>query len=130
MERAPAFREGGQNVDARGAGREVIQRMGLEDAVRAKGTGEKGIAFVDGRNRVRAQIDQYTFGSDGPTAELEILRGDLARLLYDAGKADFATIFGDRIAACEDMDSGIDVTFERGGTHRFDRNRQLKAALC
>jgi 2-polyprenyl-6-methoxyphenol hydroxylase-like FAD-dependent oxidoreductase len=120
MERAPAFREGGQNVDVRGAGREVIRRMGLEDAVRAQGTGEKGIAFVDARNRVRAQIDQDTFGSDGPTAELEILRGDLARLLYDAGKPGFATIFGDRILAFKDMASGIDVTFERGGTHRFD----------
>ena len=31
VERAPALRTGGQNVDVRGAGREVARRMGIED---------------------------------------------------------------------------------------------------
>ena len=35
VERAPALRPGGQAVDARGAAREVIRRMGLDEAVRA-----------------------------------------------------------------------------------------------
>lgn len=54
LDRAPAFRDGGQNIDVRGAGRTVLRRMGLEDAVADLGTGEEGIAFVDERNRVRA----------------------------------------------------------------------------
>ena len=32
VEKAPAFRDGGQNVDVRGPGREVLRRMGLEQA--------------------------------------------------------------------------------------------------
>lgn len=43
VEQAPAFRDGGQNVDVRGAARIVLQRMGLEQAVRDRNTGERGI---------------------------------------------------------------------------------------
>ena len=35
VERAPELRRGGQNVDVRGAGREVARRMDVEDAIRA-----------------------------------------------------------------------------------------------
>jgi len=38
IERAAELRPGGQNVDVRGAGREVARRMGLEDAIRAATT--------------------------------------------------------------------------------------------
>ncbi|MFA4575896.1 NAD(P)-binding protein, partial [Xanthomonas perforans] len=38
VERATRFRDGGQNIDVRGVGREVLQRMGLEQAALAQGT--------------------------------------------------------------------------------------------
>ena len=41
VERAPEFREGGQNIDVRGVGREVLRRMGLEQAALDHGTGEE-----------------------------------------------------------------------------------------
>ena len=47
VERAPRLRDEGQNIDVRGAGREVLRRMGLEDAAREAGTGELGLRFVD-----------------------------------------------------------------------------------
>ena len=47
VERAPEFRDGGQNVDVRGVGREVLRRMGLERAALDEGTGETGTAWVD-----------------------------------------------------------------------------------
>ena len=34
---------------------------------------------------------------DGPTAEMEILRGDLARLLFEAARGHAAFRFGDRV---------------------------------
>jgi hypothetical protein len=70
----------GQNIDVRGVGREVLRRMDLENALRDAGTGERGLAVVDGAGRVRAAFRLEEFGSNRPTAELEILRGDLARL--------------------------------------------------
>lgn len=120
LERAPAFRDGGQNIDVRGAGRQVLQRMGLEGAVAARNTGERGVRFVDAQDRSVALFDRDSFGANGPTAELEILRGDLARLLFDASRGTVETIFGDRICAVENGSDAVTVTLERGGRRSFD----------
>ena len=50
IERASSFRKNGQNIDIRGAGIEVIRRMGIEDAIRAATTGEAGLRFVSAYN--------------------------------------------------------------------------------
>ncbi|WP_245281501.1 FAD-dependent monooxygenase [Rhizobium sp. AAP43] len=120
VERAPEFRDGGQNIDVRGAGRTVLQKMGLEAAVAASGTGETGIRFVDANNETVATFDVDEMGADGPTAELEILRGDLARLLFEACGDRVAFRFGDRIAAVDDGPDDADVTFDSGRRERFD----------
>ena len=38
IERLDALRDDGQNIDVRGAGREVARRMGIEEAIRAAST--------------------------------------------------------------------------------------------
>jgi 2-polyprenyl-6-methoxyphenol hydroxylase-like FAD-dependent oxidoreductase len=120
VERADGLREEGQNVDVRGVGREVLRRMGLEDAVRAAGTGESGTDFVDGRGRPFASFDAGTDDSGGATAELEILRGRLARILHDHSLPRARYVFGDRITALHDDGAGVDVEFEFGPRRRFD----------
>src|SRR3712207_2588050 len=75
VERFATFRDGGQNIDVRGAAREVLTRMGLEDVVRRRSTTEQGTAVLNGRGRPVARFPVED--PDGPTAELEILRGDL-----------------------------------------------------
>ena len=45
VEKAPAFREGGQSIDVRGAGRTVLDRMGVREEVERNGTGETGWTF-------------------------------------------------------------------------------------
>lgn len=75
VERAPELRAGGQNVDVRGAGREVVRRMGIEDDIFAATTGEAGVRFVDAADQTVAAFPAGTSDSDGPTAELESLRG-------------------------------------------------------
>lgn len=119
LERAPEFRDGGQNVDVRGPGRDVLARMGLLDAVLAKNTTEQAWTFVDADNATVARFDKDDFGGEGPTAELEILRGHLARILYDVAEG-VEHRFGDRIAAIEDDGAGVAVTFENGDAERFD----------
>lgn len=82
LERAPAFRDGGQNVDVRGLAREVLIRMGLFEAVKAQNTTETGTVVVNSSGAVRARLP--TDGAEGATAELEVLRGDLARTILQA----------------------------------------------
>jgi len=83
VERTPRLRDEGQNIDIRGAGREVLRRMGIEDAVREAGTGEVGLRFVDDAGAVVAEFPAGENDTGGGTAEVEILRGELSRILYE-----------------------------------------------
>ena len=120
VERAPAFRDGGQNVDVRGAGRQVLRRAGLEQTVRDATTGERGTRFVDDAGRTVAEFPVTDSDTDGATAEMEVLRGDLARVLVDATADTTEYVWGDRITALQDDGAGVDVTFEHGAARRFD----------
>src|SRR4051812_7713474 len=73
VERAPAPRPGGQTVDLRGAGRDVITRMGLMDQVRALTVDQKGLALVDAAGRTKARLPADAFGGEGIVSEIEIL---------------------------------------------------------
>lgn len=89
--------------------------MGIADAVRAArtGMGEQVIIDADGCELVRLPA---AFMS----GEVEILRGDLARILYDRTRADAAYLFGDAITHLHPDDRGVDVTVESGAERRFD----------
>lgn len=120
IERAPAFRDGGQNIDVRGTGREVLRRMGLEQAALEHGTGEKGTAWVDGNGDIVAEFLTKDLEGDGPTAEMEILRGDLARLLYESARERATFRFGESIARVDDHADGVGITFADGRSARYD----------
>ncbi|MDV2451835.1 FAD-dependent monooxygenase [Xanthomonas hortorum] len=120
VEQAAHFRDGGQNIDVRGVGRQVLQRMGLEQAALDHGTGEQGTAWVDEHGHAVATFKTDDIDGDSPTAELEILRGDLARLLYEAARDKVTYRFGDRIASIQDDGNGALVNFHSGSSDRFD----------
>lgn len=120
VERADRLRDGGQNIDIRGAAREVLRRSDLEDAVRAAGTGELGTEFVDARGRAVATFPAGRSDTAGATAEVEILRGELARILYERMREHTEYVFGDRIRRVEDRTDGVTVGFERGPDRTFD----------
>lgn len=133
LEQAAALRTGGQNVDIRGAGREVTRRMGIEDDLRAASTGELGTRFVTSSGATVARFPAGTSESGGATAELEILRGDLARLLVGLTEDDVEHRFGDRVTGIQDAGVGeggrgsgaadpdaVTVSFAHGPDEDFD----------
>ncbi len=118
VERAPAFRDGGQNVDVRGVAKQVLERMGLTEAVRAANTTETGTVLVDADGRVTATLPK---GPDGATAELEVLRGDLARTVLDALPDGVTSVFGEWITDVDDtVPDRVTVTTDRGRVLRAD----------
>ncbi|MET0898053.1 MAG: FAD-dependent monooxygenase [Mycobacterium sp.] len=119
IERADELRTAGHNVDVRGSGREVLRRMGIESAVRAETTGEAGLRFVDERS-VLAEFPASHDDSSGATAEIEILRGRLSRLLVEAGRPEVEYVFGEQIASLDDDGDGVTVTLAGGSTRRVD----------
>lgn len=118
IERYPERRDEGQNVDIRGAAREVVRRMGIDADVRAANTTEVGMRFLraDGSTAASFPISP---GTDGPTAELEILRGELSRILIEhADSTDFR--FGTQIADVVDHGELVAVTLDDGDTLEAD----------
>ncbi|SEP58677.1 FAD-dependent monooxygenase [Microlunatus flavus] len=120
VEQAPGLRQGGQAVDARGVAREVVRRMGLEAQVQAARTRTAGVQQVDATGNVVHTERAEDQGGDGYVAEIEILRGDLARVLHEATRDDVEHLFGDRVAALAQDADGVDVTFAGGAQRRFD----------
>ncbi|MEU4434836.1 FAD-dependent monooxygenase [Nocardia rhamnosiphila] len=120
VERAPELRPGGQAVDARGIAKEVIARMGLDAAVRAARTETAGAYTVDAEGNVLETYRSDDNGGDGYIAEIEILRGDLSRVLHEDTRDRVGYIFGDRIAELTQDADGVDVAFESGDRRRFD----------
>ncbi|GAA4539111.1 FAD-dependent monooxygenase [Pseudonocardia xishanensis] len=115
VESAPGPRPGGQTVDLRGAGRTIIERMGLMPAVRAACMEQEGLAYVDAEGHHLAEMRVADLGGDGIVSELEILRGDLARILLDA-TTDCEYLFGTRVTA---LDDGT-ATLSDGTVREFD----------
>ncbi|MGY1900508.1 FAD-dependent monooxygenase [Nocardia gipuzkoensis] len=120
VERAPELRPGGQAVDARGVAKEVIRRMGLDAAVRAACTDTAGAYTVDVDGNVLETYSADDNGGDGYISEIEILRGDLSRVLYDDTRDGVEYIFGDRITELTQDADGVDVAFAGGDRRRFD----------
>ncbi len=119
LERSPEQRTTGQNIDVRGLGREVLERMGLRDTVMQHLTGEAGTRYVDEHGTPYATFPK-TEGQDGPTAEIEILRGTFAGILVDALPDTVDRRYGDFIAGAEQDGTGVNVRYDSGAPERFD----------
>lgn len=112
IERYPARRDEGQNVDIRGAARDVIRRMGIDAEVRAANTTEVGMRFLRADGSTAASFP-VSPGTDGPTAELEILRGELSRILIE--RCDSTVYrFGTQIVDVSDHDDHVGIALADG----------------
>jgi 2-polyprenyl-6-methoxyphenol hydroxylase-like FAD-dependent oxidoreductase len=120
VERADALRLGGQNIDVHGAARKVVRRMGIEGDIRAATTGEQGLRFVDDHDVTRAEFPAGKSDTDGFTKELEVLRGDLARILYERTRDTTEYVFGNQITSLRDHGDRVTVSFAHGAERDFD----------
>ncbi len=116
VERAPGLRPGGQAIDFKGAvHRKVLEDMGLWDAIVARQTGGQDQTIVDADGRKIGVVPGALTGGD-----VEIRRGDLAEILYDATRESCEYVFGDHITSLTDTADGVHVTFAKGAPRTFD----------
>jgi 2-polyprenyl-6-methoxyphenol hydroxylase-like FAD-dependent oxidoreductase len=120
VEVAPAPRPGGQAVDLRGVAREVVECMGIMPQVCRDSVDERGIALVNKAGRRIASLPAELFGGEGIVAEIEIMRGDLTRILFEATRDHTEYVLGDRIAELTQGDDGVKVIFASGAARTFD----------
>lgn len=120
VERAPAVRGGGYNIDIRGAAVDVIKRMGVYDELEAVRTPPQTITFVDSAGDEVASINTVDYVSQVNPDDLEIARGEVTKVLYAHTKDDVAYLFNDSIDTLDMHDGGVDVTFVSGKVGTFD----------
>ncbi|HEY2266647.1 MAG TPA: FAD-dependent monooxygenase [Streptosporangiaceae bacterium] len=116
VERAPHLRGGGYAVDFRGAAHlSVLAQMGLLDQVKERQTHLSATTYVDGDGRPTASMPPGIFAGD-----VEILRGDLGQILYEATRDGTEYLFGDSVTGLHQDDDGVHVTFARSAPRTFD----------
>ncbi|MEV7092290.1 FAD-dependent monooxygenase [Amycolatopsis sp. NPDC051045] len=115
VESAPGLRPGGQAVDFRGEQVKLLAAMGVLDEVRRYETamGDQTVLGFDGRPLL-------TVPGAAWSGEVEILRGDLARILYEHTADHTEYVFGDRVTSLTETADGVEVTFSHGAPRRFD----------
>ncbi|KAG9674827.1 FAD/NAD(P)-binding domain-containing protein, partial [Aureobasidium melanogenum] len=123
LERTPALRTAGQGIDMEGPAVSIINKMGLEQIIRSKTTGEKGVAFVDENNIPFATFDVDEKKTDiGFTSEIEIMRGDLCDIFYTAATAfpNVKFLFDSSITSLHQTDNSVSVTTSTGVEETYD----------
>jgi 2-polyprenyl-6-methoxyphenol hydroxylase-like FAD-dependent oxidoreductase len=116
VEKAPALRPGGQAVDFKGrTHRTVLERMGIWPEILQRQTGRHDTVYLDAAGRELAVMPGEFTGGDA-----EILRGDLAAILYGRTAAGSEYRFGDSITALTETADGVRARFERGAAQTFD----------
>lgn len=133
LERASSIPSHGQNIDIRGAGATIIRKLGLMSTIRAATTGEEGAQFVDKYDRTWAAFAADRSGKiQTGTADIEILRGRLAEILFKksesiseevkrAGGAGIEYILGDYLDEIDQDGQKVNVHFSKSGQRRsFD----------
>lgn len=134
VERDATPRLTGQQIDVRGAGLTIIQRMGLEDAIRRTTVKEKGLRFVDASGKNRASFPAAAEGgsSKGFTSEIEILRGELAAVLMKAAEEEtnVQIVYGDKIVGLQESTNGVDVTFKTGAAWGGDTTQTFDVVVA
>ena len=123
VEKARSLLPHGQNIDISGSARTVIKMMGLKEKVLELNTTEKGTKFIDANGTPYASFPVREGFAASPTSEWEILRGDLAMVLYEATK-DFPNVeyvFGTTISkVISNDDDSVKVILSNGETKEYD----------
>ena len=119
VERAPGIRTAGQQVDLVGPGIEAVRFMGVEQAIRDMTVHDEGLKFVD--------ENDYAFGTfpvsdsvNSPVREIEILRGDMGKIFYEATKEKTESLFDDRITGLAEKPDHITINFKNSPDRDFD----------
>lgn len=120
VERGAAQRSSGAPVDVRGQAVDVAEQMGVMPRIRAAGTDRTGLSFVSATGRRVGKVNTRVLQQAAGSREVELPRGDLASILYQASQDHAEFVFDDSVVALRQNAHGVDVTFDRARPRRFD----------
>jgi 2-polyprenyl-6-methoxyphenol hydroxylase-like FAD-dependent oxidoreductase len=88
--------------------------------MRARALEQRGAAWVRSDGSRRAEMPVTAFGGNGLVSKLEILRGDLVDVLYQATRDSVEYCFDTSISNIGQDSDGVEVTFADGAVLRAD----------
>ncbi|WP_267394148.1 FAD-dependent monooxygenase [Sphingomonas sp. GC_Shp_5] len=117
IEVAKGLRRGGTPVDIEGETIEILTRMGLADAVRAKALPPRCFAFKDADDRTLGRVGAA--GDQASHERYEIHRDDLLDILFGAVADETELLFGRSIDRLEEGTDAVSITFTDGERRDF-----------
>ncbi|CZR51751.1 related to salicylate 1-monooxygenase [Phialocephala subalpina] len=123
VEKASSLLPHGQNVDITGSAITAVKKMGLMTEFRKYHTKECGTQLIDLNGKPFAPFPIKEGSTASFTSEFEILRGDLAKLFYEATKdhPNVNYLFGTTISKIiSNDDVSVKVELSNGDMHESD----------
>ncbi|QGN33809.1 FAD-dependent monooxygenase [Microlunatus sp. Gsoil 973] len=120
VERGAQLRGGGYPIDIRGVAVEVVRRMGIHGELGKAHIDTRAVTFVEPDGSPIATLRPHRLVDGDRDRDLEVPRGDLARVLYDATKERVEYRFNESITGLDERADGVDVQFRSGSKQRFD----------
>ncbi len=117
VEVAKGLRRGGTPVDIEGETIDILARMGLADAVRAKALPPRRFEFKDANDETLGSVGAGA--SHGSSERYEIHRDDLLDILFGAVADDVELLFGRSVDRIEEGADGVSVAFNDGERRDF-----------
>jgi 2-polyprenyl-6-methoxyphenol hydroxylase-like FAD-dependent oxidoreductase len=113
------FGGGGHAVDLFGPAVQIMDWMGALPQVRDARTRTEIISYLrEGHPPVDVSAELMSEGVS--ERHIEIMRGDLTKIIYDAGRPDIEYVFGNSISTLRETDEAIEITFQHGPPRTFD----------
>lgn len=119
VEQAPALRTGGYKIDIRGKAVDVVKAMGLYEKICEFNVDMQAATFVNDEGEKIVEMSADFLGMKEED-DVELLRGDLSRILYEATCNNCEYIFNDSIKSVEQKEQEIEVVFASGSVRQFD----------
>ena len=120
VEKALQIRGGGYPIDIRGAAIDVIGRMGLLESVRAAHIHTRSLTVTTPTGRRIASVPTPSAADADGHGDVELPRGELGALLYEATRHDVEYRFDDSIRNLTQSPTGVTVEFSRGRSEEYD----------
>lgn len=115
LERSPRLRDGGYTLGLSDPGYDAADRLGIADALRAAHHVPERLAYLDGAGRERFAIGRPTVERFVGPRQLNLMRGDIERVLHDRVRAFSEVRFGASIASLDaEGRNGVRASLEDG----------------
>src|SRR5664279_4954426 len=111
--------DGGHAVDLLGPAVELMEWMGVLPEVQTARTRTRVVSFIRADRRP-VDVPAEALAEGISERHIEIMRGDLARIISTRAREQVEYIFDDSVATLHDTGTTVEVTFERGAPRTYD----------